>query len=101
MRLRLLFGCGHLSQNQITRFFYHHFLLKGSVDSFLNGIVIKARKYPRLPFLIELSQLCSSPNQIVGFFDQQYHWKEPINIFDLLHRDNNQGKVASQDCILG
>ena len=33
-------------------------------------------------------------NQIPGFFDQQCHWKEPINIFDFLHGDNHWQNLA-------
>ena len=33
-------------------------------------------------------------NQIVGFFDHKYFWKESIDILDLLHGDNPHGMVA-------
>ena len=33
-------------------------------------------------------------NQIAGLFDQQYHWKKPVNILDFLHEDNHQWKAA-------
>lgn len=35
-------------------------------------------------------------NQIVSFVNHQYLWKEPINVFDFLHRYSSQGRVASK-----
>ena len=35
-----------------------------------------------------------SANQIVGFFDHQYFWKESVDILDLVHGDNHHGMVA-------
>ena len=40
-------------------------------------------------------------NQIPGFFDHQYLWKESIGILDFLHGDNHQRKVASETTTLG
>ena len=37
-----------------------------------------------------------SSNQITGFFDLQYLWKQSIDILDFLHGDNCQGKVTSE-----
>ena len=60
---------------------------------FLVELVIKGMQHLRLPFFgwvlpaVGLFQLNSRI--------QQYHWKEPINIFDFLHGDNYQQKVAS------
>ena len=54
----------------------------------------------RLPLLIGCGQWYFLSNQIAGFFDQQYHWKEPIDIFNFLHGDNHQGKVRSKTTTL-
>ena len=35
-------------------------------------------------------------NQVVGFFNHQYFWKEAINVFDYLHRYRSQGRIASK-----
>lgn len=40
-------------------------------------------------------------NQIAGLFDQQYNWKGPGNILDVLHEDNHQWKAASQTMAFG
>lgn len=40
-------------------------------------------------------------SQITGLFDQQYHWKEPMNIFEFLHEDNHQLKAASETMAFG
>ena len=37
-----------------------------------------------------------SPNQIPGFFDHQYPWKECMNIFNFLQGYIHQGKVVSE-----
>ena len=39
--------------------------------------------------MLGYGQLWLSSSQIAGFFDQQYNWTEPINIFDFLHGDNH------------
>ena len=36
-----------------------------------------------------------STNQIAGFFDHQYLWKQSNDILDFLHGGNHQGKVTS------
>ena len=46
------------------------------------------------PLFVACNQMCLLSNQIAGFFDQQYHWKEPIDISDFLHGHYHQGKVA-------
>ena len=43
----------------------------------------------KLPLLVRCGQLSISFNQTVGFFNQQYYKKEPIDIFDFLHGDNH------------
>ena len=35
-------------------------------------------------------------NQIAGFFDHQYLWKESINILEFLHEGSQQGKISSE-----
>ena len=40
-------------------------------------------------------------NQIAVFFDQQYRWKEAINILDFLHGDIHEGKAASETTTFG
>ena len=35
-----------------------------------------------------------SCNQIEGFFDQQWIWKETIDVFNFLHRGNHHGKLV-------
>ena len=35
------------------------------------------------------------------FFDQQYLWKESIDLIDLLHEDNYQGKAAMRTTCFG
>ena len=40
-------------------------------------------------------------NQIEGFCDHQYLWKECIDIFDVLHGVIQQGKVASETTNFG
>ena len=32
------------------------------------------------------------PNQIAGFFNDQYFWMESINVIDLLHKYSHQGR---------
>ena len=39
-------------------------------------------------------------NQIVGFVNHQYLWKESINVFDFLHRYSSQGRVASKATVV-
>ena len=41
-----------------------------------------------------------STNQIVGFFDHPYLWKECINIFEFLRVDIHQGKVSSETILV-
>ena len=50
----------------------------------------------RVLVLVRCSQLCLSSSHIAGFFDRQYHCKEPIHIFDFWHGGNCQGKVVSK-----
>ena len=38
------------------------------------------------------------PNQIIGFFDHQYLWKERISILDFLHRNSCQKHSILQYC---
>ena len=38
---------------------------------------------------------------IAKFFDQQYIWKESIDIADCLHEGNHQGKAASENVTFG
>ena len=40
-------------------------------------------------------------NQIAGFFDHQYIWKECIDILDFLHEGIHEGKVASKPTTFG
>ena len=42
-----------------------------------------------------------SPNQIEGFFDHQYLWKETINFLDFLHRDSYQERYVRLLLLLG
>ena len=37
---------------------------------------------------------CVLTDEIAGFFDHQYLWKEAINTLDFLNRDSNQGKIT-------
>ena len=37
-----------------------------------------------------------SSNQIARLFDDQYLWKERINILDFLHGDTHHRKVATE-----
>ena len=39
-------------------------------------------------------------NQIAGFFDHQYLWKECANVFDFLHGDIHQRKVTWYKAII-
>ena len=39
-------------------------------------------------------QVCFFSNHIAGLSDSQYDWNESINIFDFLHEDNYQRKIA-------
>ena len=47
------------------------------------------RENLRLSLLVGCGQVCLTSNQITLFFEQQYYWTEPINIFDFLHGDNH------------
>ena len=40
-------------------------------------------------------------NQIAGFFDHQYLWKETINALDFLHINSYQRKIVSQGTSVG
>ena len=51
--------------------------------------------------LVGRDQVYVSPSQIAGFFDQQYYCKESVYVFDFLHGDNHQGKVASKTAAFG
>ena len=51
--------------------------------------------------MVGYSQVSLSFNQIARFFDQQYHRKEPINIFNFLVGNNYQGKVGSRTTSFG
>ena len=42
--------------------------------------VIKGRYHLRLVLLVRFGQLSISSNEIVGFFDHQFFWKEAIDI---------------------
>ena len=55
----------------------------------------------RLLLLVGSGRVCVLSNQIARFFDQQYRWKEPMNVFHLLHRDNHQGEVATKTTTFG
>ena len=39
-------------------------------------------------------------NQIVGFVNHQYIWKEPINVFDVLDRYSSQGRAAFKTTVV-
>ena len=39
-------------------------------------------------------------NQVVGFFNHQYLWKEAINVFDFLHKYSSQGRITSKTTVV-
>ena len=50
----------------------------------------------RLPLMVGCDQFFLSSNQIVGFFDHQFLWKELIDILVFLHGVSHQGKIAPE-----
>ena len=66
-----------------------------------NRVVIFCNKYVSEKILVhKVQDKILSSNQIAGFFDHQYHWKELINILDFLYGGIHQGKVASATNVL-
>ena len=63
-------------------------------------LVITEKRHLRLPLLVACGQGLSF-NQIAGFFDQQDYKKEPIIVYNFLHGDNHQGKVAYKTTTFG
>ena len=55
--------------------------LEGITD-FLHGGDYQGNVASKIPTLIGYSKLCLSSNQISGFFDHQYPWKESIDLLD-------------------
>lgn len=42
--------------------------------------------------MVGYGPMCFLTNWVAGFFNQQNHWKEPIDTFDFVLRDIYQGK---------
>ena len=59
-------------------------------------ITIKGRYHVRLSLLFGCGQVRFSPDNIAGFFDQQYLWKKQIIVFNILLKDCHQVKKASE-----
>ena len=96
VRLPLLVRYGQVSLllNQIAGFFNQPYLWKNSIDI----LVFYGRNWSSTAgriwdchFWLEVAS-CLSFNQIAGLFDWQFYLKD---VFDFLHGDNHQGKVAS------
>ena len=51
--------------------------------------------------MVGFGQVCLLSKQIAGFFDQQYLWKESVDILDDFHGDIHEGKVACEFTIYG
>ena len=64
-------------------------------------IVIKGKQPLRVPLLVWCGQVYLSLNQIPGFFDHQYLWKEFIDLLNFLHGSNHRGKLASETTNFG
>ena len=83
------------STNQIAVFFDHqYFCMESSnlLDILHGDSFIKDRWVPRLDLLVGSNHLCLSFNQIVGFCDYQYLWKESSVFF--LHGVIHQGHLG-------
>ena len=57
-------------------------------------LVIKGKKHPRLPLLAGCGHLSFLFNQIVGFYDHQFLWKDSSDILVNLHGVSHQREVG-------
>ena len=51
--------------------------------------------------LVGCGKSCPLPNQIAGFFDHHYLWKESVDVLSLFDRNHHQGKTASEATTFG
>ena len=64
-------------------------------------MIIKRRYHVRQALLVGCGQLCFLFIQTAEFFDQQYIWKESIDILEFLHGEMHQEKVAPETTSFG
>ena len=59
-------------------------------------VIIKGRQHLKMSLLAVCGQLIALSNQIAGFLEQQYLWKDSIYTLDFLHGDLHREIVSSK-----